>query len=356
MSSPNRVDLVWERVNENDRKSGSVDRVHVQTTPISRRSQESLPDLLAGGVEVTRSHGIPEEVGRGLLIADGWLLGFERYGGLVITCFRTLIKAFAREISTVRGHAIFWPLDHPSKLELSRSVQPMLRTLKGGTPLERCNEQDEAIFWEWDGSGCAGLNVSSKTRKTMALTTYPVVCELTTGFGCKTAFLEVCGLRVLAGSHINELRVGYVMILWEREGESAANQRCPALVTTRAGSRRIRHPGYAVLGIPMHCQDVFMDIQEIGKRLLGNGTYAGGTESIESSYLQISAALGSGLRMTWTPLIPFKTVRSGSFENGDIVWFPEGGLNASYNCVDRWAYTHPDKTAIIYEADEPGEG
>ena len=40
---------------------------------------------------------------------------------------------------------------------------------------------------------------------------------------------------------------------------------------------------------------------------------------------------------------PFHTVRSGSFENGDIVWFPEGGLNASYNCVDRWAYKHPDK-------------
>ncbi|KAF8635001.1 hypothetical protein AX15_000614 [Amanita polypyramis BW_CC] len=53
---------------------------------------------------------------------------------------------------------------------------------------------------------------------------------------------------------------------------------------------------------------------------------------------------------------PFKTVRHGGFENGDITWFPEGGLNASYNCVDRWAYKHPDKTAIIYEADEPNTG
>ncbi|KAF9045038.1 hypothetical protein BJ165DRAFT_1474885 [Panaeolus papilionaceus] len=53
---------------------------------------------------------------------------------------------------------------------------------------------------------------------------------------------------------------------------------------------------------------------------------------------------------------PFKTVRAGGFETGDIVWFPEGGLNASYNCVDRWAFRHPDKTAIIYEGDEPGEG
>ncbi|KAJ7663613.1 hypothetical protein B0H17DRAFT_1162843 [Mycena rosella] len=40
---------------------------------------------------------------------------------------------------------------------------------------------------------------------------------------------------------------------------------------------------------------------------------------------------------------PFKTVRSGGFATGDIAWFPEGGLNASYNCVDRWAFTHPDR-------------
>ncbi|KAJ7822932.1 acetate--CoA ligase [Mycena leptocephala] len=53
---------------------------------------------------------------------------------------------------------------------------------------------------------------------------------------------------------------------------------------------------------------------------------------------------------------PFKTVRSGGFATGDIAWFPEGGLNAAYNCVDRWAFTHPDRVAIIYEADEPGEG
>ncbi|KAH8102116.1 acetate--CoA ligase [Cristinia sonorae] len=53
---------------------------------------------------------------------------------------------------------------------------------------------------------------------------------------------------------------------------------------------------------------------------------------------------------------PFHTVRAGGFETGDIVWFPEGGLNASYNCVDRWAFKHPDKTAIIYEGDEPNEG
>lgn len=52
----------------------------------------------------------------------------------------------------------------------------------------------------------------------------------------------------------------------------------------------------------------------------------------------------------------FQTVHTGSFENGDNAWFVEGRLNACYNCVDRHAIKNPDKAAIIYEADEPGEG
>ncbi len=40
---------------------------------------------------------------------------------------------------------------------------------------------------------------------------------------------------------------------------------------------------------------------------------------------------------------PYSTVQAGSFESGDVQWFPEGGLNVSYNCVDRWAYKHPNK-------------
>ena len=43
---------------------------------------------------------------------------------------------------------------------------------------------------------------------------------------------------------------------------------------------------------------------------------------------------------------PFTTVRAGGFKDGDIVWFPEGGLNASYNCLDRWAHKKPD--AVSY--------
>lgn len=52
----------------------------------------------------------------------------------------------------------------------------------------------------------------------------------------------------------------------------------------------------------------------------------------------------------------FQTTKSGTLKNGDVAWFLEGQLNASYNCVDRHAIKNPDKPAIYYEADEPGEG
>lgn len=48
----------------------------------------------------------------------------------------------------------------------------------------------------------------------------------------------------------------------------------------------------------------------------------------------------------------FVQTTAGSLLHGDAQWFVGGQLNASYNCVDRWAYAHPDKTAIIYEADD----
>ncbi|KIN02537.1 hypothetical protein OIDMADRAFT_178476 [Oidiodendron maius Zn] len=58
--------------------------------------------------------------------------------------------------------------------------------------------------------------------------------------------------------------------------------------------------------------------------------------------------------LTWSR--DFQTVHTGSLEHGDNAWFLEGQLNASYNCVDRHAAVYPDKPAIIYEADEVGEG
>ncbi|KYK55716.1 acetyl-coenzyme a synthetase [Drechmeria coniospora] len=58
--------------------------------------------------------------------------------------------------------------------------------------------------------------------------------------------------------------------------------------------------------------------------------------------------------LSWTR--DFETVSSGSLQHGDVKWFTEGQLNASYNCVDRWAFKDPERVAIIYEADEVGAG
>lgn len=51
----------------------------------------------------------------------------------------------------------------------------------------------------------------------------------------------------------------------------------------------------------------------------------------------------------------FDTIYVGSFLQGTNAWFPEGRLNACFNCVDRHAFEAPSKTALIYEADEPGQ-
>ncbi|EDK44311.1 acetyl-coenzyme A synthetase 1 [Lodderomyces elongisporus NRRL YB-4239] len=59
---------------------------------------------------------------------------------------------------------------------------------------------------------------------------------------------------------------------------------------------------------------------------------------------------------------PFEVARfpqdpKDDFKNGDLpAWFINGELNACYNAVDRWALKNPNKPAIIYEADEVGEG
>jgi acetyl-CoA synthetase len=37
----------------------------------------------------------------------------------------------------------------------------------------------------------------------------------------------------------------------------------------------------------------------------------------------------------------------------EIKWFEDGVINASWNCLDRWADADPKRTAIIWEADDP---
>ncbi|KFY14106.1 hypothetical protein V492_02847 [Pseudogymnoascus sp. VKM F-4246] len=52
----------------------------------------------------------------------------------------------------------------------------------------------------------------------------------------------------------------------------------------------------------------------------------------------------------------FKTIHTGNFKDGDNAWFQEGRLNASYNCIDRHAIQDPNKVAVVFEADEVGNG
>jgi acetyl-CoA synthetase len=57
--------------------------------------------------------------------------------------------------------------------------------------------------------------------------------------------------------------------------------------------------------------------------------------------------------LTW--FHPPHNIVDSDFKDVDISWFGGGRLNASWNCVDRHLATQPDKTAIIWAADQPGE-
>lgn len=58
-------------------------------------------------------------------------------------------------------------------------------------------------------------------------------------------------------------------------------------------------------------------------------------------------------RLDW--IEDFKQVSDCDLKEGRINWFPGGKLNVSVNCVDRHALKTPDKVALIWERDEPGE-
>lgn len=52
----------------------------------------------------------------------------------------------------------------------------------------------------------------------------------------------------------------------------------------------------------------------------------------------------------------WNSVREYDFMNARVAWFKGGKLNACYNCLDRHVETgHGDKTAIIWEGNDPGE-
>jgi acetyl-CoA synthetase len=60
-----------------------------------------------------------------------------------------------------------------------------------------------------------------------------------------------------------------------------------------------------------------------------------------------------GKRLDW--ITPYSKVKDVSFDAADlrIRWFHDGALNVSANCLDRHLARHGDKTAIIWEGDDP---
>src|SRR6202030_2548184 len=53
----------------------------------------------------------------------------------------------------------------------------------------------------------------------------------------------------------------------------------------------------------------------------------------------------------------FSQVKDSSFSESDfhIRWFSDGKLNVASNCLDRHLHTRGDKTAIIWEGDDPAD-
>ena len=60
-----------------------------------------------------------------------------------------------------------------------------------------------------------------------------------------------------------------------------------------------------------------------------------------------------GQRIDWFK--DYTKIKDVSYSSKDvrIKWYYDGILNASYNCIDRHAKKEPDKTAIIWESDDP---
>ncbi len=62
-----------------------------------------------------------------------------------------------------------------------------------------------------------------------------------------------------------------------------------------------------------------------------------------------------GKRLDWFK--PYSKVKHTSFDKGhiNIRWFEDGELNVSYNCIDRHLKDKGDKTALIWEGDDPSQ-
>lgn len=82
-----------------------------------------------------------------------------------------------------------------------------------------------------------------------------------------------------------------------------------------------------------------------------HSVYRSSTEDLDSFWLDVTNS-----RITWrkNPTIALK----GSFSeisNGPLSWFEDGTLNVTESCLERNIETRAEKTAILWEGDEPGE-
>ena len=62
-----------------------------------------------------------------------------------------------------------------------------------------------------------------------------------------------------------------------------------------------------------------------------------------------------GRKLDW--IKPFTKVKNTSFRLEDfrIKWFEDGTLNVSANCIDRHLTLNANRTAIIWEGDDPAQ-
>ncbi|XP_003214500.2 acetyl-coenzyme A synthetase 2-like, mitochondrial [Anolis carolinensis] len=58
-------------------------------------------------------------------------------------------------------------------------------------------------------------------------------------------------------------------------------------------------------------------------------------------------------RLSW--ISPFHSVSNCNLQQGHVSWFLGGQLNVAVNCLDRHVHQAPNKVALIWEKDEPGQ-
>ena len=66
--------------------------------------------------------------------------------------------------------------------------------------------------------------------------------------------------------------------------------------------------------------------------------------------------LDQARRLTWNKFPAQAGDWSFNEDDFHIRWYADGELNLSVNCLDRHLAGHGDRTALIFEADEPGTG